>query len=132
MSETRYTQNNNIDTGTLRISVIGTATRNPIKNAQITLSYSGEPDRTLEEVNTDESGNSDTLTLDTPPLELSMEPQEEHKLLQILSYKRKACDSKGFINGDAGENPVPEFLFSFLRQLIVNFPPVFRDRFHER
>ena len=77
MSETRYTQNNNIDTGTLRVSVVGTATRNPIRNAQITLSYSGEPGRTLEEVNTDESGNSETLTLDTPPLELSMEPQEE-------------------------------------------------------
>jgi hypothetical protein len=56
--------------------VLGTADRNPVRNAKISISYSGEPDKTIEEVNTDESGNSQELTLGTPPLELSMEPQE--------------------------------------------------------
>lgn len=77
MSDIRYMQNNAIDTGTLRVSVVGTATRNPIPDARITISYSGEPGSTLEEVDTDESGNSEVLTLDTPPLELSLEPQEQ-------------------------------------------------------
>ncbi|MGN0143240.1 MAG: carboxypeptidase-like regulatory domain-containing protein [Roseburia sp.] len=77
MSDIRYMQNNAIDTGTLRVSVVGTATRNPIRDARITISYSGEPGSTLEEVDTDESGNSEVLTLDTPPLELSLEPQEQ-------------------------------------------------------
>jgi hypothetical protein len=69
-------QNDNLDTGTLRVSVLGTVNRNPIRNAKVSISYSGEPDKTIEEVNTDESGNSQELTLGTPPLELSMEPQE--------------------------------------------------------
>ena len=43
---------------------------------KISISYSGDPDSTVEEVNTDASGMSETLTLDTPPLELSMQPSE--------------------------------------------------------
>ena len=40
------------------------------------ISYTGNPSQSIEEVNTDESGNSQVLTLATPPLEYSMEPSE--------------------------------------------------------
>ncbi len=46
------------------------------RRCKISISYSGDPDSTVEEVNTDASGMSETLTLDTPPLELSMQPSE--------------------------------------------------------
>lgn len=68
--------NDNIDKGTLKIHLINQSTGNPIQGARITLSYTGNPSQTLEEVSTDDSGNTEVLTLDTPPLEYSMEPNE--------------------------------------------------------
>ena len=68
--------NDNIDKGTLKIHLINQSTGDPVKGARITISYTGNPSQTLEEVNTDDSGNTETLTLSTPPLEYSMEPSE--------------------------------------------------------
>ncbi|MCM1106503.1 MAG: peptidoglycan-binding protein [Blautia sp.] len=68
--------NDNIDKGTLQIHLVNQSTGNPVQGAKITLSYTGNPSETLEEVSTDDSGNTETLTLDTPPLEYSMEPNE--------------------------------------------------------
>lgn len=82
MSDIRYTQRNNVDRGDLRVQVIARGANTPIKNARIEISYSGDPDSKLEEVNTDASGLAEQVTLPAPPLEYSMEPQEEHNLLQ--------------------------------------------------
>lgn len=76
MPDIRYAQNDNLDQGELRVQVIARGTNAPINNAKITISYSGDPESTLEEVNTDDSGNSEQVTLDTPPLEYSMQPSE--------------------------------------------------------
>lgn len=77
MPDIRYTQdNNNIDKGELQVQVVGRTTNNPVRDAKITISYSGDPDSTVEEVSTDVSGMSESVTLDTPPLEYSMEPSE--------------------------------------------------------
>ena len=76
MPDIRYAQNENVDRGDLRMQVIERGTSAPIDDAKISISYSGDPDSTVEEVNTDASGMSETLTLDTPPLELSMQPSE--------------------------------------------------------
>lgn len=65
-----------VDKGRLRIRVNGRSEGGPIAGAKISLSYTGNPSQTIEEVNTDESGNSEVLTLNTPPLEYSMEPGE--------------------------------------------------------
>ncbi len=67
---------NNVDQGTLKVQVIGSGTRIPVQNARITISYSGDPEGTLEEVSTDDSGMSEQITLAAPPLEYSMEPGE--------------------------------------------------------
>ena len=67
---------NNVDQGTLKVQVIGSGTRIPGQNARITISYSGDPEGTLEEVSTDDSGMSEQITLAAPPLEYSMEPGE--------------------------------------------------------
>lgn len=76
MPDIRYAQNENVDRGDLRMQVIERGTSTPIDDAKISISYSGDPDSTVEEVNTDASGMSETLTLDTPPLELSLQPSE--------------------------------------------------------
>ena len=76
MKSLHYLQQEAIDQGTLEIRVRGKFTGAPIKDAKIKISYTGNPDTILEEVNSDASGNSESITLDTPPLEYSMEPSE--------------------------------------------------------
>lgn len=76
MSDIRYTQNEHVDEGDLRIQVIARGTSTPIQNAKISISYSGDPESTIEEVNTDASGLAEEVTLGAPALELSLEPSE--------------------------------------------------------
>lgn len=78
MPDIRYTQNN-VDQGELRVQVIARGASTPIDNAKITISYSGDPDSTIEEVNTDVSGVAEQVTLAAPPLEYSMQPQQEEQ-----------------------------------------------------
>ena len=82
MPNIRYTQNENVDEGTLRVQVVARGTNNPIPNARIEISNSGEPEQVLEEVNTNVSGMSDQIALNTPPLEYSMEPSENQPFAQ--------------------------------------------------
>lgn len=49
----------------------------PIQNANISISYSGEPDSTIEEINTNISGQTEAVQLNTPPLEYSLEPSDK-------------------------------------------------------
>ena len=68
---------NHVDKGTLRIHLTNESTGTPVEGATIAISYTGNPSQTLEEVTTDDSGNSEVLTLNAPPLEYSMEPSEQ-------------------------------------------------------
>lgn len=67
---------NHIDTGQLLISIHSLTGQVPIEGATVRLSYTGQPDSVLETLSTDSSGQTDTVTLDTPPLEYSMEPEQ--------------------------------------------------------
>lgn len=82
MPNIRYTQNENVDEGTLRVQVVARGTNEPIPNARIEIANSGEPEQILEEVNTNVSGMSDQIALNTPPLEYSMEPSENQPFSQ--------------------------------------------------
>ena len=61
-------------TGNLQIQVTSRLGLIPIENARVTISYSNDPDTVLEQVNTNIVGESETLTLQTPPLDYSLEP----------------------------------------------------------
>ena len=76
MKNLRYLQEDAIDQGTLRIRVNGRSEGNPIEDARVSIGYTGDPSQPIEEVMTDASGNTDTLTLNAPPVEYSMEPGE--------------------------------------------------------
>lgn len=65
-----------VDRGNLQVNVTSIKTNRPIQNARIRISYTGEPDRVVEDLETDSSGQSDTVSLQTPPLEYSMQPGE--------------------------------------------------------
>lgn len=68
--------NNLIDKGSLRVSVTGRSNGLPLGDATIGVFDSQEPDKQIEEVSVDESGNSALLSLSAPPVEFSMEPSD--------------------------------------------------------
>ncbi|MDE6313630.1 MAG: peptidoglycan-binding protein [Lachnospiraceae bacterium] len=67
---------NHVDQGELQISIHSQTGQVPIEGATITLSYTGQPDSILETLSTNSSGQTENITLDTPPLEYSMEPAQ--------------------------------------------------------
>ena len=69
-------QAENTDRGALKINVESALRTVPVENATVDISYTGEPDQILEEVHTDQNGNTGTLELKAPPLEYSMQPGE--------------------------------------------------------
>ena len=65
--------------GELQINVTSTLDSRPIAEARISISYTGVPERTLEQVTTDSSGQSEVLTLDAPPESWSLDPENERQ-----------------------------------------------------
>ena len=62
------------DRGRLQINVTANVGLIPIQNANITISYTGDPNNTLETLTTDSSGQTDAVSLSAPPLEYSLTP----------------------------------------------------------
>lgn len=67
---------NAIDTGTLRVDVTSPEGR-PMENVSVEISYSGDPDNTIETLFTDSIGRTEPVTLPAPPLEFSETPSVE-------------------------------------------------------
>lgn len=70
-------ENRAVDKGKLRIAVTSEITSYPVADAVISISYTGVPDSTLEQLKTDSSGLAEEVELDTPPLEYSLNPKIE-------------------------------------------------------
>ena len=79
MKQIRAMQEDASGTGTLQINVTSLTDSRPIAEAQISISYTGVPERTLERVSTDSSGQSEILELDAPPEEWSLDPDNERQ-----------------------------------------------------
>ena len=73
-NQLRADQLNHVDQGTIKVQVTSAVGMVPVENARVTISYTGEPDSTLEQISTDGDGQSEVLSLAAPPLEYSMEP----------------------------------------------------------
>ena len=65
----RYLQNDTTDEGGLQIQVETPSGRLPIQDAEVEVSYTGEPESAIEKVTTNSSGQTERLELKTPPLE---------------------------------------------------------------
>ena len=70
-------QTENTDKGRLQINVTSALGATPIPGATVAIYYTGEPEKELEEVTTNDSGQTAKLELSAPPLEYSVEPSEQ-------------------------------------------------------
>lgn len=73
----RAAQQENTDVGGLQINVTSSLGLIPIQNATVTISYTGVPGVTVEQLTTDSSGQTERVELPAPPLEYSVEPSEQ-------------------------------------------------------
>lgn len=64
------------DIGKLRIRVTEGTNLEPVTNAKISISSTGNPNITIEELETDENGITETIELAAPPIEFSQEPSD--------------------------------------------------------
>lgn len=67
------------DTGELKIQLTSQITSQPIPGATISISYTGIPGSTIEQVTTDSSGQTESISLPSPPLEYSLNPAIEEQ-----------------------------------------------------
>ena len=140
MSELSFLRANQIDEGALKISVVGGRDSMPIDDAKIMLSYTGDPDSNIEEIRTDNSGMSEEIILNAPPLEYSMEPGEEQPFsqytLQITApgYRPVTISGVQIFSGElalqnvrmseeeSSQNPVDRIVIP-VNTLFGDFPP---------
>lgn len=65
--------------GSLQINLTSGLNSRPVADATIHISYTGVPDSILEELHTDSSGQTETIELNAPPLEYSLNPAIEEQ-----------------------------------------------------
>ena len=73
---TMETHDDAIDKGKMRINVYDKQQGIPLADARISLAYTGNPERIINEITTDSEGAVNLDDLPTPPVEYSMEPGE--------------------------------------------------------
>ena len=64
------------DTENLNVIVTGTDSYSPLSSATIEIANTGEPNRILESITTDQNGQTGYIELSAPPREYSMEPTD--------------------------------------------------------
>ncbi len=72
-------QEDHIDKGRLKIRITSEVTAFPVEGADIRISYTGMPESTVESVSTDDSGQTETLELPAPPLEYSLDENQDEQ-----------------------------------------------------
>lgn len=66
----------NIDKGYLQINTISEDNQIPVRNARIEIASSGNPNQTIEQLETDSNGKTSNIELAAPPLEFSLAPSD--------------------------------------------------------
>ena len=97
-------QQENVDRGGLKVTVMTADGTRPVENALVKISYTGESGQTIEEVRTDSSGQTPVLDVKTPPLEYSMKPSEQQPYAEYTVQ----LEAEGFENSEiAGIQVLP-------------------------
>ena len=81
------------DKGRLQINIVSEITSIPVADATIRISYTGIPDSQLEELTTDSSGQTETIELDAPPVEYSLDVDND---IQPYSEYTFQIEASGF------------------------------------
>lgn len=94
-------ENNHIDSGTLKLNVT-TLNNIPIKDVKISIYYEGAPENKIDELNTNSQGTTEEITLDAPPVELSL---DKENIIQPYSQYSVLFEAEGFkpVNVDGVE-----------------------------
>lgn len=93
MSQLCAMQTEAVDKGTLQINVTSSVNAFPVEWAEISISYTGVPESTLEKIQTDSSGQTETIELAAPPEEWSLDIEEER---QPYSEYTLSIEAPGF------------------------------------
>ena len=93
MSQLRAMQTEAVDRGTLQINVTSSVNAFPVERAEISISYTGVPESTLEKIQTDSSGQTETIELAAPPEEWSLDIEEDR---QPYSEYTLSIEAPGF------------------------------------
>lgn len=102
----------NIDEGQLRIRLYNGADGSPVTNARVTITYTGGPQDTIEELTSDSSGVVEPVTLRTPPLEYSMQPQDRQPyaeysvIVQADGFREIEVSGIEVMSGQSSEQPI--------------------------
>ena len=90
MSQLRAMQTEAVDRGTLQINVTSSVNAFPVERAEISISYTGVPESTLEKIQTDSSGQTETIELAAPPEEWSLNIEEDRQPYSEYTLSIKA------------------------------------------
>ncbi len=86
---------NGSNTGNLKIQITNGNLYIPVANADIEISYQGEPDKIIEKITTDENGMTENIDLASPPVEYSLEPSDNQPYAEYnLKVSAKNFDSQ--------------------------------------
>jgi hypothetical protein len=87
--------------GKLQVIVLSEANSRPIANADIQISYSGDPESSVRDIKTDDIGRSPLIDLPAPPIEYSLEPLAEQPYSQYTVIVTAPGFEKVEVNGTA-------------------------------
>lgn len=88
----RKLNNENIDTGRLQINCT-TLNNIPIENVNISIYYEGNPENKIEELSTNNIGQTENIELEAPPVELSL---DINNIVQPYSEYSILAEAEGF------------------------------------
>ena len=98
------------DRGKLQIQITSSIDSFPVPDASIRISYTGIPETPLEELTTDSSGQSETIELDAPPVEYSLDvtneeqPYAEYTLEVIRAGQHRRNGDTGRCDGNSEDS----------------------------
>lgn len=80
------------DKGQLKVQVTSEINGFPVNDAAISISYTGVPDNQLEQLTTDSSGQTETIDLPAPPLDYSLDVNNEQQPYSEYTIQVEAPD----------------------------------------
>lgn len=111
-TDSRTDTSNQIDEGTLRVQVVDQRSQTPIRDAQIEIADTGNPNQPLEVINTDENGFTESVTLSAPPLEFSMSPSDNQPYAEYnikvsaAAYEQEIVTGIQIFSGEQGNQNI--------------------------
>ena len=81
--------------GYLQVDVVSDVNSFPVQDADVAIARTEEPDKIIEETRTNSSGQTENLSLDAPPPELSLSPEETER--PYAEYTIRIIRSMGII-----------------------------------